>query len=810
MKRFATTAGAVLLLGGGLALGACVTPGSIVVTTTADTVADDGETSLREAFALANQSDSANTIVLARGATYDLTNCGAGPLAHTTASSLTLSGHGATVHQTCANSGIMRSTQTASSLIIDRTTVVGGPNSGATVYGAGINVRGSLELRVASVTGVDAGPGGTVVEGNTGGPADVDISLIGDYTPTGRSTITGNTGTAIRLRNGRVAGDWATIADNAGDGLRLDGTSSFGFFNTSISDHTGWGIRSTGAGRSTGSFEGGGIDRNGQGGVTCTGCSRLLINGSIGDNGATAAPGSGGGIEFLVDQDDPSDAPVLDIQYSWIHGNRARRAGGGVFVGIAESSAPTAPRTTVTIYGGTVEGNVTLGDDQPGGGVAVTSGNLNIVEFSNVDDNVAGGDSDGGGVYFQESPDDRVTEPYYFNIVESTVDRNRAGGSGGAVYVDSAGVQFFQGGPHFEGNSAGRDGGAAYVVYRGEVPGYSWISGTFVDNVAGERGGGAYAETDSVGGHFKGNRAAEGGGVFVSGVGPALTTGVRGTFEANTASVRGGGVAAERSNGFSLSATVTGNAAPLGGGVWIEGSPIGAPAPAQLYRSTIVENSAPVGSGVAVTGGELRTSASLIALPLGGGANCAADPADLVPAGWSFVSDTSCGVHPTDTVSTEDPQLLPLAPDPYDPYPGGPPERAPAWTSPVGGLIPVEVCDPENQGYIRGAGCEPGVVEIWEAVRIDGTSGADALVGTEGRDLVRGFEGDDVLRGQDNDDQLEGGPGHDWLLGGPGVDVLIGGDGDDVLIAGEGDDTFDGGPGNDLCLPVGALEPIAC
>ena len=802
MKRFATTAGAVLLLSGGMALSACVPPGPIVVTTTADTVADDGETSLREAFAIANRSDSANTIALASGATYDLTACGAGALAHTTASSLTISGNGSTIHQTCPDARIMRSTRTASSLVIDRTTLVGGPNSGVTVNGAGIDVRGSLLLQLSTVTGVDAGPDGTVVEGNTGGPAEIDIDLGGDFGGN-HSTITRNTGTAIRLRDGKVASLYAVISENVGDGVRLEGTSSFDFFAGSIADNTGWGIRSTGTGQSSGRLQGI-VARNGQGGVSCTGCSSLSTESArILDNGAAAEPGAGGGIVFLAHQDDPAATPRLDIQSSRITGNRARHAGGGVLVGVAPSS-PAAPAPHTSFFFTFVADNATLGDGQPGGGLAVTAGTLYISEFTEVSDNVAGGDSDGGGVYYHSDSSGGCC--FAFSTLESRYLRNRAGGSGGAVHIETPGaMQFYL--ARFEGNSAGRDGGAAHVVYTGPIPAAGGLTGEFFDNVAGGRGGGAYAEQPGIGGHYRGNRAAEGGGLFVSGLGPATGTKVSGTFEANEASVRGGGVAVERSNQFLLAeATVTGNRAPRGGGVSIEGSPLGAPEPAVLSRSTIVENSAPVGSAVAATG-EVRTSSSLVALPLGGGANCAVDPADLVPAGWSFVSDTSCGVHPTDTVSSEDPQLGPLAPDVGD---NPRLQRTPAWTSPVGGLIPAEVCDAQTPFLRRGAGCEPGLGEIWEAVRIDGTGGDDALTGTDDRDLMRGFDGADVLHALYGDDQLEGGPGADWLLGGPGNDALIGGAGDDVLIAGEGVDTFDGGAGDDLCVPAGAPGPIAC
>ena len=47
-----------------------------------------------------------------------------------------LTGDNATVHQTCTDDGILSSTVAASSLVVNQTTLVGGPNSGATVPGS--------------------------------------------------------------------------------------------------------------------------------------------------------------------------------------------------------------------------------------------------------------------------------------------------------------------------------------------------------------------------------------------------------------------------------------------------------------------------------------------------------------------------------------------------------------------------------------------------------------------------------------------------------------------------------------------------
>jgi len=222
MHRAFGTALTILLMSSGLALAACVPvpPPTIEVTTTADVVADDDVTSLREAFAQANASAGDDAIRLADAATYDLTDCDAGALTHATASALTVEdddgGDKPTIRQTCTDTGIVRSTVAASSLVFSSVELVGGPNSGTTVAGAGINVAGALTLTVSGVSGVDAGPGGTVVEGNGGGPAEVDITL-------GGSSIHHNTGTGLHLRDGVVRISGAGVTNNVGDGVRLDG-----------------------------------------------------------------------------------------------------------------------------------------------------------------------------------------------------------------------------------------------------------------------------------------------------------------------------------------------------------------------------------------------------------------------------------------------------------------------------------------------------------------------------------------------------------------------------------------------------------
>jgi len=699
MDRFSRMALALLLMGGGLALAACEPAETIKVTTTIDVVADDGVTSLREAFAEANLAEGDDGIDLVAGATYDLTDCAAGALVHTTASVLVLAADPAdraTIHQTCPDAGIIRSTPTGSSLVVIGTRLVGGPGSGATVPGAGLNVSGALMLVDSTVTGVDAGPGGTVVEIGMGGPAAADLRLHD-------STITGNTGTGVRVRDGGVRLDGVVeVSDNVGDGIRLDGSSALLSDGASVDGNVGWGVHVDGVGNTPVDMYNGSISGNGAGGFFCSGCDASLSTFDVDRNGADAAAGSGGGIVFLVDQQGPGVQTRLGLGPVRIRENRALRSGGGVFVGRAETSDPGAS-TATHIGSSTVEGNVTVGDDRPGGGVAVTVGTLTLTN-DEISSNVAAGTgSDGGGVFL--APGDPGPEPSddYNSYFSTTFTGNRSGGRGGGAYVDATrGVALDD--VAFDANLADGRGGGLYA--RGELLTVPYYGNRFTGNTAGAQGGGAYLEATGVlfRSSFDGNRANEGGGVFF---GPTSdVTIMSSTFASNTASVQGGGITFAGARLDLQNSTLSGNSAPRGGGLSVGAGP----ASVAVGLTTFTGNSAPVGANVAGSGGRVEIATSLLVAPLGGGGNCAVDPPGPSPQGYSFVSDTSCGSHPTDVISAADPQLGPLADN------GGPTRtHLPAPTSPIVGLVPDPcpyVHDQRDEVRPLGPACEPGSVEI--------------------------------------------------------------------------------------------------
>ncbi|PRY74246.1 hypothetical protein CLV80_12024 [Yoonia maritima] len=65
------------------------------------------------------------------------------------------------------------------------------------------------------------------------------------------------------------------------------------------------------------------------------------------------------------------------------------------------------------------------------------------------------------------------------------------------------------------------------------------------------------------------------------------------------------------------------------------------------------------------------------------------------------------------------------------------------------------------------------IVDIREALSLDGTAQSETLLGSSGDDIVSGFEGNDFIDVLAGDDRLDGGAGIDRLLGGAGEDVFI-------------------------------------
>jgi CSLREA domain-containing protein len=746
----------------------------IVVTTTADTVAADGQTSLREAVQLASTNAESDVIQLSSGASYALTQCALGPLDHTAAEDLTLQGSGATVTQSCDNTEVFRSSNNAATLTMQQVNLVGGPNTGVTVNGAGIYSEGHLVLTDSTVTGADAGPGGVVVDGATGSGVPFDIDI-------GNSQLTGNTGSVVNIDFGSVRIVGSEISGNTGDAVALIDGSPLVVTDSTISDNTGRGVSTTGQGSTNLTLENATVANNGSTGVSCSACGTTTVTDStITGNGSTAAAGTGGGVSFTVDQDDPGDAPTLTITDSTIDDNAAQRRGGGVFVGIVESSEPTAPPTQVTITDGSVSGNHTNGDDLDGGGIAVTTGDLTVVGttiFGNSTGVGGGSTSSGGGIFAEESAGDGVDIPYEVTLDGVTLAGNTAtGGGGGAFAVTDGAVTVSL--SAVTGNSTPTASGGGLSVHSTTAT----LSETEIDA----------------------NTAQSAGGLSFSGAATAgsltMTASTLGGNTATSPSGLAGGIGVFAPAGTSANitnSTISGNQAFRGGGI-----ATGLDESVVLDGVTVAGNTGTEGANLAAGFGTITIGSSVVAEPLGGGVNCTAVslPSAFASAGFSFVSDATCNSGPDDTISAADPQLGSLADN------GGTTQtRLPAATGPIGGLIPLANCglpnDQRNVSRPQGVRCEPGSVEIEEeGVPLTGTKGDDVLSGTPFNDLIRGLAGDDTLSGLGGHDQLEGGPGRDRMDGGTGDDVLIGGPGNDHLDGGPGNDRLDGGPGRDVLI----------
>jgi predicted outer membrane repeat protein len=749
---------------------------TITVDTTADSVAGgDGVTSLREAFIQASTNAVDDTIVLAAGATYDLTSCLAGELEHSAAGSLTIEGNGATIHQTCSDLRVISSPAPTSSLTVNDVTIQGGPNTGVPVDGAGVLVDGSLVLNDSTVTNVDSG-GRSVLE--TGFGAGFAITVT-------NSEIVGNDGNGIRTQFAGVSVTGSTISNNTGGGIALVDGNPLHVVDSTIANNSGRGASTTGQGSTKMVVSGSTISGNGGGGISCSGCSQLTVaETNILDNGAVASDGAGGGVNFAFDYEPVPVAPFVTITESAIDGNTARRFGGGVAVSTLQAASDPMTSPVISISSSSIAGNTTVGDARHGGGVAMLTGSLALTG-STVSDNVAGSggvvQAAGGGVYFQEDVDDGIADPHDLILNGVTFALNEATGRGGGAAISTGGIV--------------------------EVHGSE-----FLDNVSSTLGGGASVEAAFAGmdtSRFEGNEALRGGGLFAGDFGPNQMFVEGSTFAGNTATKLGGGVAADDIGLLTLqNSTVTGNNAAAGGGISVGIDPMDDPETVRLRYATVAGNAAPVGANVATFEGTLDVGASVLVEPLVGATNCAGFPVSFVSQGRSFYSDGSCGAVGTDTVSGADPELGALGDN------GGPtPTRLPAVTSPLLGAVPVAECavgfDQRGVARPQGPNCEPGAVEVAEPIPISGTSGADLIVGTPRNDLLRGLGGNDRLLGLAGDDVLEGGDGDDVLIGGPGNDMLRGGAGRDVLNGSSGNDLLDGGPGLDRCF-LGGGPPRDC
>lgn len=257
------------------------------------------------------------------------------------------------------------------------------------------------------------------------------------------------------------------------------------------------------------------------------------------------------------------------------------------------------------------------------------------------------------------------------------------------------------------------NGGTPSLVVRGStISGNRAGGGGSGGGIDGQTTGTILIEDSTVSGNVAGDT---GGGVRT--FGDSLTI-VRSTISGNSANGDGGGIDTSQGGPLTLvNSTVVDNSVPgdgFGGG--IIGDDV------TLVYSTITSNAAANGANLALQSGDGEVFApfgSVIAQPLGGGANCLfSGGPSTVSAGYNFSDDGSCALlGATDRQGAGDPLLGALGAN------GGPTlTRLPATTSPLVDAIPVGACRADGASDVttdqRGVtrpqmgGCDIGAVEI--------------------------------------------------------------------------------------------------
>ena len=678
-------------------------PATFTVDTLSDVTAADGQTTLREAIALANVSPGPDTLVFAPALAGGTVALGGGGLSLGDGVTLT----GFPDRPVTVAGGFAAGAAAADVLLVQAgvtATVAGLRLTNTTPGGHGLTNLGTLTLDRVTITGVTGGSGlrnaGTaavtncLIAGNTSGLA---------FDGGGVTNISGS----LTIRDTRIENNRTTEPTvGAGGGLLVLG-GRVDVANVSV----------TGNAASVG---GGGVLVSG-GVFTAAAGTRITGN--------TAPLGGGLAVVGLPPNNGVPRVPTVGLTGAVIDGNTAGSGGG---VGVAAFSALYYP--TVTLADTAVTNNTADTNSTATVVLGVTTG-ANPQTLA-VPRGVGGGLAVAGGT---------VT------VTGGTFAGNAATAGGGASVllgtVDLSGTTV-------AGNTATTGAGASVVGSATGTPATTFTGVTFAGNLAAENqtgsltysvpglplpvlargdGGGLYvaAGTATVtGGRFTGNRATTGGAaaaasgtlgltrVTVSGntaTGRAGGVAVGGTVEftastadGNTAGAAGGGFGVTGGSLTLTNATVAGNRAAVGGGVAVEGGA------AAVLNSTVAGNTATdAGGGVAVVGGSLTARSSILA------ANTAATARDVVGTVISSggnvigVADGATGFGGADRAGTGsaplDPRLAPLADN------GGPTRtRLPAADSPAidhGSASAATATDQRGRPRVAATGIDAGAVE---------------------------------------------------------------------------------------------------
>lgn len=373
----------------------------ITVTTSADTIADDGQCSLREAIIAANTNGAyggcasgggADTIIFGPAFSsptmIDLTATGANEDAALTGDldileSLTISGTGALTIDGL-NSDRVFDVRPGASLVVTGLAVRNGKGASD---GGGFRVEGSLNLI------------GVTVSANQGG----GIANLGGSVTLSSTMVTGNTIYGISNQgSGALTMNAGQVVNNQGVGF-TNSVSSATLTGVFVSGNTNGGLRNQGATQSkltvtsgvvisNSATSGGGIANEGVGASTTISATRI---------GGNVVTGSGGGI---------FNNGVMAITNSTLDHNQAR-SGGGI-----EHFGGNMSLTNVTVSGNNATDN--------GGGLYVL-GSLSA-RYLTVAFNGAGGS--GGNIYH-----DQAQATYSGVLVSDATAGGNCGRNGGQV-----------------------------------------------------------------------------------------------------------------------------------------------------------------------------------------------------------------------------------------------------------------------------------------------------------------------------------------------------------------------------------------
>lgn len=362
-------------------------PRSLVVTTLSD-VADplDGETSLREAIAFANDptagggtgdADGVNgavdTITFAPGLA-----AGGTILLNGTQLSITapvIIDNGTTPDIVIDAGGLSRVVTTSADTTLKGLTITGGSVAGD---GGGVRATGSANLTIEDsvITGNSTS--------NTNGMGGGISLLTGDLTLT-NSTVSDNStsgnvssGGGIYNKSGKITLSGSTVSDNSTSGIGSQGGGIAAVTGAiTLTDST-----VSGNGTTNSNSRGGGIYGY-SGNIT-------LTNSTVSDNYTKNTNSAGGGIYGY--------SATIELTRSTVSGNSTE----GIF---SDGGGIHSEGGAITLRNSTIAGNSTGGDSSEGGGIYSSgAGGVTLLNSTVTGNTTSGSASEGGGIYGTSGP----------------------------------------------------------------------------------------------------------------------------------------------------------------------------------------------------------------------------------------------------------------------------------------------------------------------------------------------------------------------------------------------------------------------